>query len=93
MPALDFENMCRNFDEREPLMPIEPSAARKLLRGAEEYATSIGFPPAPAYAEAEPIFGDTPLARETFTYGKNGKPLYMVGPGTRLAPPDGFSKR
>ena len=80
MPALDFDDAFFGLDAQDPLEPIEPSAARKLVYGAVEYAASIGLPPAPAYADIEPIFGDTPLADETFTYGKNGKPVYFPGP-------------
>jgi hypothetical protein len=80
MPARDFDNAFSGLNARDPLEPIEPSAARKLVHGAVEYAASIGLPPTPAYADIEPIFGDTPLADERFTYGKNGKPLYLPGP-------------
>jgi hypothetical protein len=59
---------------------MDPPVARKLLRNAAAYAASLGVPPNEDYAEAELIFGDVPLAEEAFTFGKDGKPLYVSGP-------------
>jgi hypothetical protein len=48
-----------------------------------EYARELGFPPAPDYEAAERIFGDIPIdmAEPAFVFGRNGKPLYLAGPG------------
>lgn len=77
--ALDFEDYVDNLEDLTPLEEIDPSRARKLLRGAVEYAASLGIPPSDAFAEIEPIFGDVALADETFAYGRDGKPFYAPG--------------
>ncbi len=78
--AADFEDMLAHLNSKTGYETIEPPTARRLVRAAVEYAESIGLPPHPQYAEIEPIFGDVPLGDETFTFGKNGKPLYVPGP-------------
>jgi hypothetical protein len=73
------EHMSRMSGEY-PLRPIDPSVARKLLHDAASYAASLGLPPSENFANVELIFGDTPLAEETFSFGKDGKPFYVSGP-------------
>ena len=68
------------MNEEYALGPIDPSVARKLLHDAVAYAASFGLPPSENFANAELIFGDTPFAEETFSFGKDGKPFYMAGP-------------
>ena len=67
-------------NEDQPLVDIDPSFARKLLHDAVAYAGSFGLAPSEQFAEAEAIFGDIPLATETFPFGKDGKPFYVSGP-------------
>jgi hypothetical protein len=66
--------------EDQPLSEVDPSVARKLLHDAAAYAGSLGLTPSENFAEVEAIFGDTPLATETFSFGKDGKPYYVSGP-------------
>jgi hypothetical protein len=67
---------------REPVVKISPEAARKLIEGAVEYARSLGIEPHRDYASARPIFGtiDPSQCLTDFTFGKDGKPLFMAGP-------------
>jgi hypothetical protein len=46
------------------------------------YAQDLGFSPHPYYALASQIFGDVQVTdcKQTFQYGKDGKPLYISGP-------------
>jgi hypothetical protein len=101
----------QKFDERmeasrreQPHVEINPSVARKLLHDASAYAASLGLAPSEGFTEAEAIFGDIPMATETFSFGKDGKPFFMSGPNdsrTRIrrildtlvkhAGPDGFN--
>lgn len=60
--------------------PLSTAAADKLLHDAVAYAGSFGLAPSEGFTEAEAIFGDTPLATETFPFGKDGKPFYVSGP-------------
>jgi len=66
----------------ERLTPIAPDYARKLVEGAEAYARDLGFPPHPEYQLARQIFADidATTCRTQFTFGKDGKPFYVVGP-------------
>lgn len=66
-----------------PLTPVEPSYARKLLRAAAGYAASLGLRPYRGFAAIEGLFGDVRAedCSETFEFGCEGKPLYLVGPG------------
>ena len=34
----------------------------------------------PAFAKAEALFGEIPMATKTFSFGKDGKPFFMSGP-------------
>jgi Domain of unknown function (DUF1841) len=90
--------MYRELDEEEmeelldgagataPLIPVDPSYARKLLRDAAAYALSLGLPPHADYAMAELLFGD--VAAEAcdvaFQFGHEGRPFYVPGPTESL---------
>jgi hypothetical protein len=75
-----FADRMAASNEDQPLVDIDPSVARKLLHDAVAYAGSFGLAPSEGFAEAEAIFGDIPLATETFPFGKDGKPFYVSGP-------------
>jgi hypothetical protein len=68
--------------EHGRLDPVHPSCLRKLVEGAAEYARDLGFAPHPDYARAAKLFGniDPAACPVTYTYGKDGKPLYISGP-------------
>jgi hypothetical protein len=80
MPPLAFEERMRESSRDQPVVVIDPSAARKLLQDAAAYAGSFGLAPSTGFAEAEALFGDIPLATKTFSFGKDGKPFFMSGP-------------
>jgi hypothetical protein len=60
---------------------IDPASARKLVEGAVAYAQALGFPPHSDYRKAARVFGGTNAAESTtrYTFGKDGKPLYVHG--------------
>ena len=76
----ELEEHMSRMNEEYRLLPMDPSVARKLLHDAAAYAASFGLPPSENFADVELIFGDTPMAEETFSFGKDGKPFYMAGP-------------
>ena len=76
----ELQEHTNRMNEQYPLLPVEPSVARKLLHDAAAYAASFGLPPSENFANVHLIFGDTALAEETFSFGKDGKPFYMAGP-------------
>jgi hypothetical protein len=75
-----LEEQMSRMNGEYALRPIDPSIARKLLRDSAAFAASLGLSPSENFANVELIFGDTPLAEETFSFGKDGKPFYMAGP-------------
>jgi hypothetical protein len=64
------------------LVPIEPACARKLIEQAVQYSAAFGFAPHPDYKQAARVFGGIKAADcpQSFTFGKDGKPLYIQGP-------------
>jgi hypothetical protein len=88
-----------------PLVPVDPSYARKLLRDLVLWSGSLGFQPHADFTTVERMFGDVdPQACEAaFEFGQDGKPLYVPGPSeppllvrrrmdqlSRQLGPDGF---
>lgn len=61
---------------------LSPATARALVEGAVAYAQRFGLPPHHDYHLACRIFAgiDPRLADRVFSYGKEGKPLYISGP-------------
>jgi hypothetical protein len=62
--------------------PISPACARKYVESAIAYARSFGLEPHPDYRLAQRVLGGINPAdcdRE-FTYGHEGKPMYVQGP-------------
>lgn len=70
--------MCSTFQSKE----MHPTAARKLVEEAVEYARALGLQPHPDYHKAKLIFGDINPGESTdeFEFGKDGKPLFIGGP-------------
>jgi yecA family protein len=60
--------------------PIHPACAKKLVEGAVEYAQQFGFAPHRDYRKARRVFYgvEAGACPETFTYGKDGKPLFIA---------------
>ena len=79
MPRMAFEEDIVGLCLEQGLAEMDPSVARKVLHDAVAYAGSLGFAPCKGFAGAEALFGDIPLATETFTFGREGRPLYVSG--------------
>jgi hypothetical protein len=75
-----FKERLDKSSREQSLIDIDPSVARKLLRDAVAYADRFGLAPSESFAEAEAIFGEIPMATETFQFGKDGKPFFVSGP-------------
>ena len=87
--ALDGENFERTMNgmhAASPLVPVEPSHARKLLRDLTAWSRSIGFAPHREFAAVEPLFGDVSADAidAVFRFGRDDKPFYVPGPGESL---------
>jgi hypothetical protein len=63
------------------LESVHPSCLRKLVEGAVQYARELGFAPHSDYGRAAKLFGDIDAAAcpVRYTFGKNGKPVYISG--------------
>lgn len=66
----------------EPIGPVEPSYARKLLHDLVRWSADHGVRPHPDYAVVERLFGSVRAedCTETFQFGFEGKPLLVPGP-------------
>ncbi len=80
--AEEFAMYIETVGAAAPMMPVEPSYARKLLGDVAAWAQSLGFPPHRDFAVAERMFGDVSAAGcdVDFRFGLDGKPSYMPGP-------------
>ena len=69
-------------DQRQP---IHPACAKKLVEGAVEYSQQFGFAPHRDYKKARRVFSgvEASACPETFTYGKDGKPLFIASEDDR----------
>ena len=69
-------------DAGSPMVSVDPSDCRKLLRDLAAWSQSIGFAPHPDFAAVEPIFGDVRAgaSKAAFQFGRDGKPVYIPGP-------------
>ena len=77
----DLDWLPRLLDH-SPYRRKAPEYVRKLVEDAVDYARSFGLEPHPDYQKACAIFADVDatLCRETFEFGKDGKPLFIQGP-------------
>lgn len=73
------------LDERYPpedREALHPACARKLVEGVVDYAQALGFSPHRDFRKARRVFGSIKAADcpESYTFGKDGKPLFFAGP-------------
>lgn len=78
-----YEKMFGDYD----VVDLTPESACRLIEGAVEYARDLGFAPHADYRKAKLIFGDidAEASDEEFSYGKDGKPLFIGGPYDSMA--------
>jgi hypothetical protein len=77
-----FEMYMDATDAGSPVVSVDPSYARKLLRDLAAWSQSIGFAPHRDFAAAERMFGDVSAEASdaVFRFGRDGKPVYIPGP-------------
>jgi hypothetical protein len=78
----EYRELLYQIGMNETLKSVEPACARKLVEECIEYASAIGFQPHSDYEAAKYIFGDIEVDScvESYEFGKDGKPFYIVGP-------------
>jgi hypothetical protein len=79
---VEYHELTADVHERTPIRKASAECVAKLVNGAVEYARSLGLPPHRDFRHAERLLaGINPSAcTEEFTFGRNGKPLYIQGP-------------
>ncbi len=77
-----FEMYMDATDAGSPIVSVDPSYARKLLRDLAAWSQSIGFAPHRDFAAVERMFGDVSAdaSDAVFLFGRDGKPVYIPGP-------------
>lgn len=65
-----------------PLAPVEPSYAKKLVLEVVQYASTIGIAPHHDYHKLKVVFDDVDATEclVKFSFGQDGKPLLVQGP-------------
>ena len=89
-----FEMYMEATDAGSPMISVDPSYARKLMRDLAAWSQSIGFAPHRDFAAVERIFGDTSAdaSDAVFRFGRDGKPMYIPGRTTPLPSFSGGSR-
>lgn len=82
----EYDRTLRKNQSVQALHKVAPEFLAKLVYGAVDYAQSIGFAPHPDYHHAKMLLAgiDPSICMETFTFGHDGKPLYINGPNDSL---------
>lgn len=77
-----FEAYVDAMDALSPVVSVDPSYARKLLRDLAAWSQSIGFAPHRDFAAVERMFGEVSAdaSDAAFRFGRDGKPVYIPGP-------------
>lgn len=70
----DYRFRLEHIEKTQVLKEVHPVCARKLVEGAEAYASELGFCPHGDYGVAKKIFGDIDkaLCPRSFTFGREG---------------------
>jgi hypothetical protein len=77
-----LERYLAAAEAASPMVPVDPSYARKLLRDLAAWSQSIGFAPHRDFAAVERMFGEVcaDASDAVFRFGRDGKPVYIPGP-------------
>jgi hypothetical protein len=91
----ELAEMIRKMDEMQRMQPITPACLAKIIQGAVEYAQSYGFRPHPDYHHAAMLLDgiDPATCPDQFTFGRDGKPLYIAGPNESFAQAQAIAQR
>ena len=70
----DYRLRLEHIEKTQGLKEVHPACARKLVEGAEAYASDLRFYPHGDYGIAKKIFGDIDkaLCPRSFTFGREG---------------------
>jgi len=81
IPSYQFVNMLEKIEEAMPMDVVPPSYVATFVHKAVEYAKNLGLNPRGDYQVLREFLDGVPLDESlTFTFGKDGKPIYIQGP-------------
>jgi hypothetical protein len=81
LPSYQLANFLENVEEGMPMDAVSPSYVATFIHKAVEYASSFGFKPEGDYQIMQEFLKGIPLDESlAFTFGENGKPVYVAGP-------------
>ncbi len=78
----EYRFRLQQIGTHQNLVKVEPACAKKLVEDAKNYAETLGFSPHRDYEFAKKILKDIQKEQcpRTFTFGRDGKPVYLAGP-------------
>ena len=81
MDENEYRSSLQQIERHQHLVKVHPACARKLVEEAQAYAENLGFSPHRDFGFARKIFQDIQKdqCQRSFTFGRNGKPMYMAG--------------
>ena len=87
----DFRELVKGMGEMQDMSSINPACLVKIVKGAVEYAQSLGFSPDSEYRHASLLLEgiDPSTCTDRFEFGRDGKPFYVQGPNETPAQVDG----
>ncbi len=93
--AGEFADLVQKLGTTQTMSPIAPACLVKIVRGAVEFALSFGFRPHPDFRHAAMLLQgiDPATCPHEFTFGREGKPLYIQGPHESTARAAAISRR
>ena len=82
MDESEYRLNLQQIEKHQHLVEIHPACARKIVEEAHAYAENLGFSPHRDFEFARKIFQDIQKDQcdRSFTFGRNGKPMYLAGP-------------
>jgi hypothetical protein len=90
-----FKELIQRLEKKQTLREIAPACLMKIVAGAVEYAHSFGFAAHPDYRHAAMLLKgiDPAGCPNEYTFGRDGKPLYIQGPNESHAQAMAISQR
>ncbi len=78
----EFRDAMDHIEANVPLRPIEPACLAKIVKGAVEYAQLFDFVPHRDYRHASLLLEgiDPSACPHEYSFGRDGRPLYINGP-------------
>ena len=82
-----YRERDRRVSNFETMRATAPACLSKIIMGAVEFARSFGFSPHPDFRHAAMLLDgiDPSACPNEFTFGRDGRPLYIQGPNESLA--------